>query len=381
MKTSKTAALALAHFKQLCCLGLPGQQVMPTLLAALHEVVPSYANYFFWIDAHGKLSNVLFENLDEVVNLMPLYLGEFADTREREVVSSAAESLRTRRGVWTVSESLKVDRRTYHRHDFYQLLMRPSGFHDGLRAAVCDGARPLGIMGLGRKEAEVGFTRRDMRMLAALLPFLGHALTVPADTSVHYTEGQDEGMLIVDESSRICYQSAQARKLIFYATHPRVDGSTLSSLAGKEALRSGLAMLVQRLKASTAASADIEARPPVWRHGNHWGEFVFRAYWMDAAGAAGYSDVGDAAPEPGGMIAISVRHNEPVALKLQRELQDQPLSPRQQEVGLWLAQGASFPQIAKQLGLSKRTVENHANNIYTKLNVTNRVELAGKLLL
>ena len=55
------------------------------------------------------------------------------------------------------------------------------------------------------------------------------------------------------------------------------------------------------------------------------------------------------------------------------------LSRREKEVTTLLLQGKSNKQIALSLGVSERTVEFHLKNIYTKLQVSSRVELILKL--
>ena len=52
------------------------------------------------------------------------------------------------------------------------------------------------------------------------------------------------------------------------------------------------------------------------------------------------------------------------------------LTPREQEVLSLLAQGLSNAAIARQLVVTKRTVQNHVSNIYGKLGVTSRTEAA-----
>ena len=47
---------ALAHFRQLCCLGLGGPAVMPSLLAAMHDLIPCETNGFFWADEAGRMA-------------------------------------------------------------------------------------------------------------------------------------------------------------------------------------------------------------------------------------------------------------------------------------------------------------------------------------
>jgi DNA-binding CsgD family transcriptional regulator len=55
------------------------------------------------------------------------------------------------------------------------------------------------------------------------------------------------------------------------------------------------------------------------------------------------------------------------------------LSTRERDIARLVAQGASNPEIARSLFLSRKTVERHVSNILAKLGVQNRTELAGKL--
>jgi DNA-binding NarL/FixJ family response regulator len=44
-----------------------------------------------------------------------------------------------------------------------------------------------------------------------------------------------------------------------------------------------------------------------------------------------------------------------------------------------IAAGASNPEIAKQLFLSRKTVERHVSNVFRKTGVRNRAELAARV--
>jgi DNA-binding CsgD family transcriptional regulator len=55
-------------------------------------------------------------------------------------------------------------------------------------------------------------------------------------------------------------------------------------------------------------------------------------------------------------------------------------SPRENEVAKLVLQGKSNKQIAFQLGITERTVEFHLKNVYAKLGIGSRMELAVKLL-
>ena len=55
------------------------------------------------------------------------------------------------------------------------------------------------------------------------------------------------------------------------------------------------------------------------------------------------------------------------------------LTERESEIARLIADGATNPQIAQSLFLSRKTVERHVSNIFSKLGVKNRAELAGRV--
>ena len=56
-----------------------------------------------------------------------------------------------------------------------------------------------------------------------------------------------------------------------------------------------------------------------------------------------------------------------------------PLTARQRDIALMAAHGTASRDIAEELHLSVRTVENHLNSVYAKLGVSTRRELARAL--
>jgi RNA polymerase sigma factor (sigma-70 family) len=56
------------------------------------------------------------------------------------------------------------------------------------------------------------------------------------------------------------------------------------------------------------------------------------------------------------------------------------LSKREREALVHLAQGLSNREIAERLGISINTVNKHVQQIFTKLNVRNRVQAATKAI-
>jgi DNA-binding CsgD family transcriptional regulator len=56
-----------------------------------------------------------------------------------------------------------------------------------------------------------------------------------------------------------------------------------------------------------------------------------------------------------------------------------PLTAREREIVLLVADGLSTKEVAERLFLSARTVSNHLQNAYTKLGISKRSELAAAL--
>ena len=55
------------------------------------------------------------------------------------------------------------------------------------------------------------------------------------------------------------------------------------------------------------------------------------------------------------------------------------LTDRERAIAQLIAEGASNPEIARQLFLSRKTVERHVSNVLKKVGVRNRAELAARV--
>lgn len=367
----KPTASAEARIKQLCCLGMGGEATVPAVLAELHALIPSYANCFSWLDAQGRMSKSFVENVDEFLPVAPLYYELLRNRREEEVVVSFGEAMRGRKTVLTFDETLKVDRRTYYRHDYYNVVCRAVNFHTGINAVARERGVAIGGLALHRAKCDPEFKAEDKHLLTRLMPFITHALTTVPASEVPLVDSEHEGFVVADLKGKIRHLSAEARRLLILATQPTIVAGIRS--ADLE-LPAPIVALCRHL-AAVFNGRNAACAPPAYHHRNCLGGFTFRAYVLNPDGLP------ETAPEPAPLVGIHIRHQEPQTVRIVRRLGDLPgLSQRQMQICLLLATGVANAMIARQMNMSPHTVVTHTRRLYEKLGVHNRSELVAKLM-
>jgi DNA-binding CsgD family transcriptional regulator len=357
----------IAAIRRLCCLGLGGQIAMPALLSELHALIPSTNNHFMWAGPNLELANFYGEG--DLVQSIPLYFSEYFNRRERDVIWSFSEVMRRTRqcAVMTYHErALKVDQRTYERHEFYNAIMRPHGMDFILNVKLTEHGRPLGLLEIPRQTGEPDFTDRDRTILEWIAPFAAHALA-PGHSGGQFVGSDDRSLIIATPSGEIEHISPQARRLMLLATQPELSEAALSRMGLAPALPPEVARLCQDLVQIFQDKAPSGA--PVGQLTSPWGAFTFRAYWLDRGAGLGGTP----------LIGVTIERLEPLALKLWRRAEELPLTGRELEVCQLLAVGRSRAEIAERLGVSESTAVNHCRNLYAKLGVHSRAELVEKL--
>ena len=78
-----------------------------------------------------------------------------------------------------------------------------------------------------------------------------------------------------------------------------------------------------------------------------------------------------------GMRPYAARASELLRGLPRRRLRSEELTPREHDVAGLVAQGLTNRQLAVRLGISERTVENHLDHIFSKLEVSNRAQVAA----
>jgi DNA-binding CsgD family transcriptional regulator len=364
---AKSTGRAEGRFKQLCCLGLGGEAVIPALLAELHAIVPSYSNNFFFADAAGLPANIYDEN-PGFYDLMPMYREVFYEREDHAVKGLAySEASATQFGVYDAAAMIGSDYvAILARSDIGDAIWRPLGYNfDFLRMFIRDGRqkRTLGCVDLYTSTGARSWTAEEKRRLARLEPFFAHALMARSEDNGFMAESDRSGIIVADEAGRPLHLSAEARRLLFLATHPRnAPGGSSGSF---QALPEEVVRICRSLSRASLGGSDASA--PTCHYRNVWGSFRFRAEWLGTRDGCG-------------RVAVTINHEEPLAVRIARSVNSLPLTHRQAEICLLMANGLSCEQIAERLGISGHTAREHARWVYHRLEVHNRTELVSLLL-
>jgi DNA-binding CsgD family transcriptional regulator len=329
----------------------------------LRTVIPGLGATFFWADENGGLANCYDEN-PESHRVGQLFAQEFYNRRELGV--GFQETMRGWLGVHSNEEAMGIELKAWLASDQYNLIHRPLGYSSYIFLVVHTSNRRngLGVPQLHRGLGERPFDANERRRLAQLEPFFAHLLTSSSCPDFPLIDSGKTGLIIATAEGRPVHSSPEGRRLLFLAMQPRVSPGAVTSRL--PSLPPALVRLCRNLTAVFAGDAAAEA--PSLHHRNAWGGFTFRAHWLEGMTNAG------------GLIGIVITFREPLVVGIMRGIEHLPLTRRQSQVCQLLANGWSYAEIAKQLGISKHTAIAHARWIYDKLDIHSRSELINLLI-
>lgn len=353
-------AATIAHFRQLCCLDLDSQTLMPTILQTIHDLIGSDSSAFYWSTQPGRVTNAYSE---EVMprEVSALFFDEFLNNRKRP---DAAIHLGTvMKPGQVVGNSARLFPSAFYATDNYNLIWRPLRRKWLLWAMVHDQHGNIHCVTLRRLIRESPFSEQDEQRLAQLVPYLTHALNANPSNGDRFVDHGESSLIIVDHRGMLRSLSPDGEKLLLLAAHPSIS-SGIVEWRQHAFLPVHLRPLCARL---IAISAGQDATPPVEVIDNRWGKFVFRAHPLNGV------DSDDS------LFGITIQRHVPLALKLMEKMRLLNLSARQKEICLLLAQGKSHSAIAARLDVSPTTIADHVHKIYDKLDVHSHSALMIRL--
>ena len=367
MPMTSTSARSIAALQALCGLGLHAQVLVPAVLEALHEVVPSYRNLFDWTDEEGRLLRYFIEGPIDAA-LAQRYFDEFHNRRETEAMPSFDTLRRHPPGVRSAAE---LEHAQFFDSALYHEIWRPQGFHTRLEAVLRGrGGRLLGSLVLYRAPGDARFDRHDEQRLAAVLPAFAVGLDdcgPPPVDDPHVPGPEPAETLLLTLQGQLCHASPGAHRLLLMA-----EGG-----AGRDTLSTPLDLLAGRLLPPLLARlrervndgpGRVLAPPPSVTHETEAGQFVASGSLLRAMQA-------DASP----LAQVTLRRLEPHRVALERALRALPLTAGQMAVCRQLYRGRTHAQIGVQLGVAPATVVDHVRKVYQALDLRSTLELRAKV--
>lgn len=347
---------AMAYLRQLCCSGLGQDAVMPEFLKAVQTVIPSRCNVYTPVNEAGfptaAITEVCVPDIIEIAQeIVPKFFTALVRFNTDQILKSG------------LIDNPKIYGDNFFQTDLYNLIWRPCEQHHMLCSLVFKDGNLAGRLFLYRSALSKPFNQSDKKIFLQLLPYVSHALHENKSCDLQFIDSGHSCLFITDIKGTIIYLSKQAKSLLALATHSnfKFDYQLPQILPP---------MLIELVRNLNQIAKGQAAPPPCLTVTNTAGRFIFRAYWLDKLNQ-----------EPGALVGISIEHQEPLALKLLRALQDLPLSPTQKEVALLLAQGVGNEKIGERLHISYTTVKDHIRKIFDKLDIHQREELLPMLCL
>jgi DNA-binding CsgD family transcriptional regulator len=348
---------------ELCGLGLHADVLVPAVLEALHDVVPSYRNLFDWTDEDGRLARYFVEGPIDAA-IAQLYFDEFHNRREAEVMPRFEAVRAAPAGVTGPAD---LDHAGFYASDFYNAIWRPQGLRTRMQAVLRGRqGRLLGQLVLYREPGAARFTDAEERRLAALLPAFaagleGGARSAAEERHVPAPEAPETLLLTLD--GVVCHSSPGAQRLLMMAegSISRVALSRpLDAMSGRL-----LPMLLARLRERAApGAAHAMSPPPSITHETASGQYRVRGHLLQPL-------------QPGALplAQVTLRRLEPHRVALERALRALPITPGQMAVCRWLYHGRTHGEIGQQLGVAPATVVDHVRKLYRALDLRSTLDL------
>lgn len=355
-------SVQLAHIRQLCCLGYPGQSLMPALLRAVREFIGADSAGFFWVDAKGDMTNLFAERMLSP-SLMRLYFERHYDGAEHPFRKAFLQRASAPEGVSSSTATPELLKTAY-----YNEILRHLDAHHVMYSVIRDQGHALGQLSLYRAKSAAAFTARERAAVNDVSRYIAHAVGFPhaeADAKSQFVDSNDEGLVVVDISGVIIQGSAQSLKLLAMATRGQFSPTSPPVATGDIAPEAVL-RLIERLQKVLAGISEAAPREQLE---TAWGRFLLSAYGL-----------GHDMEQVPSSVGIHIRRKEHLVVKLAEAMGSLDLPPQQREVALLLARGMSNQEISVALNVSNNTASYHVKQLFFRLDAHDRAEAVARIL-
>jgi DNA-binding CsgD family transcriptional regulator len=340
--------------RQLCKLGLPASVLLPSLLPAIRAAIDSIHAAFFYCDAAGNMTNMYAERM-----LPPEAMARYYERHYRADTHAFSKAYLSR-----VAASDPVSFRSVSavekKTDYYKevlSLLEVEHVLYGIVRAPGSQREPLGQLSLYRSAGAPAFDAADAQALRDVLHYLSHALVEAKFVAVTPTVEQtaEEAMAVLNDAGDLLFSDAGWSRLVRLAR-----GEPISPGSARDEPRALKEFLHGILNSTRAAPNTLQMID------SPWGRFAFRQHRLD--GESGTSAQA---------LIVSRFASDPI--RLTEGASRLELSPQQREVALMIALGLTNAEIAERLDVSVNTAGYHVKQVFTKLDVHERADVAKML--
>ncbi|MEC0264746.1 helix-turn-helix transcriptional regulator [Paenibacillus anseongense] len=367
MKFNGNYQRVLVQIKRLCYSGLDDQQLRLEIISKLHPIMQSDLCCFQTVDpATGLITSNVRRGVHnhavsdvEHIFLEHLYFEDYLPAYRR--------LMNSRFPVDRLSEATMGNTGQAYRH---QMLYKPIGLNDEIRAVMYTGKNMWGTMVLAREKSTTPYSEQDAWLLAKLAPHIGTAFRTALQqqlASIEPTDTMQEldipGLLIYNP---IGYIESYTNAALLWLNelgelHPEWCRIELPVY---------ITQVVSALKKSQSMQTenDFEIIPELARYGRSGRWITIKAYEMSADD--------DRNRKIGIILGPAMQRD---LIKFQTTAYG--LTPQENAVVHLVAKGNSSSEISSKLSISPYTVQEHLSNIFDKVGVRSRREVVKKIFL
>ncbi len=232
---------------------------------------------------------------------------------------------------------------------YFEFHLLPFGYHYELQCLCSSGGAPWALLTFSRGQQRGEFQKADLRLLSVVAAHIGKAVRrVEIQGMRHSLPGHASGVILLDHHGDLVFASEVAREW-------------LDEVHSDAAWRLGLEVAVKMASNPGGTGSGVE-------------EFTLRR----PDNGQLYRLRVDGAPTEDGKVALFIEPARPAdavgnPLRL-------GLSPREADVALNLVRGLDTAAISSVMGCTPHTVRQHQKQVFQKLEVSSRLELASNLL-
>ncbi|MBW5469755.1 GAF domain-containing protein [Brevibacillus formosus] len=355
---SKTDYLKVLQF--IDSILVPAESFRKQVLLSLSQLFGFNRSIFWTADRQGNLYDPLTYNVeDRLIQEYVSYYFQFDLLHPQKILHRISTSKALR-----INDIMSYQE--YEQSVYYKQFMQVYGNYDMISVYLEKENKLLGGIGLARSKQEKGFTAEDARVLGILAKHIANNLAMHARVE----EMEDEkilfethsnmssiGMIIVEPPAIIRYVNPAARDICIELTRGNTWTNPINAFIGQllaDHSTNRLPAFVTTAHSPKLQEVTIHVQHSFRTQSPYQRKLQYVVYLV-----------------PKSKIASRMASHDSNKLA--------PLTPKEWEVYELVQQGYTNQQISGELYISLNTVKRHLQNIYKKMEVTNRTSLCYKI--